>query len=128
MLAAAVLAADDVSCLLVGSAALWLQGEQVGVSDADLVIEPGGANPQRLRDGLARIALQPRALPSARSMGWLPMVAVMTSYGKVDCLLERGRLGWERLSQHAATIRVADSGVLVASQDDVWALRRRFKE
>ncbi len=69
MLAAAVLAADDVSCLLVGSAALWLQGEQVGVSDADLVIEPGGANLQRLRDGLARIALQPRALPSARSMG-----------------------------------------------------------
>ncbi len=56
------------------------------------------------------------------------MVAVMTSYGKVDCLLEPGRLGWERLRQHTTTIRVADSGVLVARQGDVWALRRRFKE
>ena len=54
MLAAAVLAADDVSGLLVGSAALGLHGEPVRVSDVDLVIEPGEANLQRLRAGLAR--------------------------------------------------------------------------
>jgi hypothetical protein len=97
VLAAAVIAADGVSCLLVGSAALWLHGEPVAVRDVDLVIEPGEANLQRLRDVLTRIALRPRAISSARSLGWLPMVAVITSYGKVDCLLERGRLGWEQL-------------------------------
>jgi hypothetical protein len=43
VLAAAVLAAEGVSSLLVGSAALWLRGEVIDVGDADVVIEPGEA-------------------------------------------------------------------------------------
>ena len=42
VLAAAILAAEGVSFLLVGSAALWLHGEAISVADADLVIEPAG--------------------------------------------------------------------------------------
>jgi hypothetical protein len=40
VLAAAVLAAEGVSFLLVGSAALWLHGEPVTVADAGAVIDP----------------------------------------------------------------------------------------
>jgi hypothetical protein len=128
VLAAAVIAADGVSCLLVGNAALWLHGEPVAVRDVDLVIEPGEANLQRLRDVLTRIALRPRAIPSARVAGLAAHGRRHHVLWKVDCLLERGRLGWEQLSRSATTIRVADSGVLVASPDDAWALRRWFKE
>jgi len=41
VLAAAVLAAEEVSFLLVGSAALWLRSEIITVADTDAVIEPG---------------------------------------------------------------------------------------
>lgn len=43
VLAAAVLAAEQVSFVPVGSAALWLRGEQIAVGDADVVIEPYAA-------------------------------------------------------------------------------------
>jgi hypothetical protein len=43
VLAAAILAAEGVSFLLVGSAALWLHGEPIPVADADVVIEPAAA-------------------------------------------------------------------------------------
>src|SRR6202035_4048499 len=57
VLAAAVLAAEHVSFLLVGSAALWLHGEQIAVGDADVVIEPGERNFRRLSEALADLAL-----------------------------------------------------------------------
>jgi hypothetical protein len=56
------------------------------------------------------------------------LLPVTTSYGRVDCLLERGRLDWDRLRRSAVRIPVADGSVLVAARTDVWALRRRFKE
>jgi hypothetical protein len=128
VLAAAILAAERVSCLLVGSAALWLHGEPIEVGDTDAVIEPGEQNARRLSEALADMALRPRAVPPGRDFGLLPLVSVTTSYGRVDCLLERGRLDWVRLRQSAVTIPVADAGVLVAARADAWALRRQFKE
>lgn len=128
VLAAAVLAAEGVSFLLVGSAALWLHGEPITVGDADVVIEPGGQNLGRLGEVLAQLAIRPRAVPPVRDFPLLHTVSVTTSYGRVDCLLERGRLDWERLRKSSATIPVADAGVLVAARADAWALRRRFKE
>lgn len=127
-LAAAILAAEKVSFLLIGSAALWLHGEPITVADADLVIEPQGENLRRLGDALVRLALRPRAIPRVHDFPLLHLAGVNTSYGKVDCLLERGRLDWERLRRSAVTIPVADAGVLVASRADAWALRRQFKE
>jgi hypothetical protein len=128
VLAAAILAAEGVSFLLVGSAALWLHGEPIAVGDADLVAEPGEQNLGRLGDALARLALRPRVVPRVRDFPLLDLVSVPTSYGRVDCLLERGRVDWVRLRQSSVRIPVADASVLVASGADVLALRRQFKE
>jgi hypothetical protein len=128
VLAAAVLAAEDVSFLLVGSAALWLRGERLGVGDTDAVIEPGGQSLRRVRAALADMAIAPRALPRVAGFALLPVVTVVTSYGKIDCLLERGRLDWDRLCSAADAIPVAGVGVLVAAEADALDLRRRFKE
>ena len=128
VLAAAILAAEGVSFVLVGSAALWLHGEAIPVGDADVVIEPAGENLRRLGDALAGLALRPGEVPRARALSWLTMLGVVTAYGRVDCLLERGRLEWQRLRQSAVRIPVADVDVRVAAQADVWDLRHRFKE
>jgi hypothetical protein len=127
VLAAAILAAESVSFVLVGSAALWLHGEAISVADADVVIEPAEENLRRLGDALAEFALRHQELPRVRALLWLNVLRVVTSYGIVDCLLERGRLDWQKLCQSAVRIPVADVDVLVAGQADVWALRRRFK-
>lgn len=125
--AAAVLAAEDLSFLLVGSAALWLHGESITVADADVVIDPAAQNLSRLGDVLTRMALRPWAVPSVRDFPLLPLISATTSYGKIDCLLERGRVHWEWLHRCAVPIPVADASVLVAAPADAWALRRRFK-
>ena len=128
VLAAAVLAAEQVSSVLVGSAALWLRGEHVSVGDADVVIEPGDVNLCQLHDALAGLAVRPETVPAVHRMRELSVATVVTSYGRVDCLLERGRRDWDRLRQGADYVAVADAAVLVASADDAWALRRRFKK
>lgn len=115
------------SCLLVGSGALWLRGEPIAVHDADLVIEPGEANLRRLRAVLGEVATRPRSLPATWRLPSLSVASVATSYGKIDCLLERGRLDWPRLRESAAVIAIADVGLLVAGTAQAWELRRRFK-
>lgn len=125
--AAAMLAAEGVSFILVGSAALWLRGEAVTVGDTDVVIEPGEANVDRLHDCLRTLAADPGALPSPRRLALRPIVPVQTSFGKLDLLLEGGRQDWDWLRRGAAFIDVTDVGVLVASAADCWALRRRYK-
>jgi len=128
VLAAAVLAAERVSFVLVGSAALWLRGERVTVGDVDVVIEPGEANLRRLHEALAGLAVRPGEIPAVHRLRDLSVTTVITSYGRVDCLLERGRRDWDPLRQGAGHVSVADAPVLVASADDAWALRRRFKK
>jgi hypothetical protein len=127
VLAAAVLRAEDVSFVLVGSAALWLRGEPIAIGDADVVIEPGDRNASRLRAALARMAHRPQDIPAARSFVRAPLVSVITSYGQVDCLLERGRADWQRLRAAATVIPVAGADIVVADAADAWALRRQFK-
>jgi len=128
VLAAAVLAAEQVSFVLVGSAALWLRGEQITVGDADVVIEPREANLCRLHEAMAGLAVRPDAVPAVHRPGDLSVATAVTSYGRVDCLLERGRRDWEQLHRGAGYVAVADALVLVASAGDAWALRRRFKK
>jgi hypothetical protein len=128
VLAAAVLATTGLSFLLVGSAALWLRGESIPVGDADVVIEPGDQSMQRARAVLAGLALQPHAVPPAHRLASLDIVTVMTSYGRVDCLLRRGRLDWDRLLRNSEVLLVAGAEVVVAASSDAWSLRRRFKE
>ncbi len=126
VLGAAVLAAEEVSFVLVGSAALWLRGKTARVADADAVIEPGERNIHRLRGALAGIAIGP--VPSVDSLSGGSVVPVVTAYGKVDCLVERGRRDWGRLRRSAGFLLVADVPVLVASSTDARNLRRRYKE
>jgi hypothetical protein len=126
--AAAILAAEGVSFILVGSAALWLRGEAVSVGDTDVVIEPDEANLDRLYDSLKTLATHASALPSPRRLALRSIVPVQTSFGKLDLLLEGGRQGWDWLRPGAAFIDVTDVGVLVASAADCWALRRLHKK
>jgi hypothetical protein len=128
VLAAAVLAAERVSFVLVGSAALWLRGERVTVGDVDVVIEPGEANLRRLREALAGLAVRPGEVPPVHRLRDLSVTTVISSYGRVDCLLERGRRDWDQLRRDAGYVAVADAPVLVAAAADAWALRRRFKK
>jgi hypothetical protein len=128
VLAAAVLATTGVSFLLVGSAALWLRGESISVGDADAVIEPRDQNMQRTRAALADLALQPQAVPQAARLAGLDIVTIMTSYGKIDCLLGRGRLDWHRLRRNSDVLPVAGAELVVAASSDAWSLRRHFKE
>jgi hypothetical protein len=128
VLAAAVLATTGVSFLLVGSAALWLRGESIPVGDADVVIEPGDQNMHQARAALADLALQPHAVPQVGRLAMLDIVTIMTSYGKVDCLLQRGRLDWNRLLSNSDVMLVAGAEVIVAASSDAWKLRRQFKD
>jgi hypothetical protein len=125
-LAATILAAEQVSGVLVGSAALWLQGEPVSVGDVDVVIEPGEANLRRLREALAGLAVRPGAVPALHRLREISIATVFSSYGRVDCMLERGRRDWDWLRAGAGYVPVADVRVLVASAADAWALRARF--
>jgi len=127
VLAAGILAASDVSFLLVGSAALWLRGEPIPVGDVDAVIEPGEANLRRLHEALAGLTIRPGSLPGPGRLRELHITSAVTAYGKIDCLLERGRRDWDRLRRGAGYLAIADVPVLVASAHDAWALRHRFK-
>jgi hypothetical protein len=128
VLAAAVLAAEQVSGVLVGSAALWLRGEQLSVGDVDMVIEPGEENLGRLHNALVGLAIRPDAVPAVHRLHEISVATVFSSYGRVDCMLERGRRDWEWLRAGAGHVPVADVQVLVASAPDAWALRARFRK
>jgi hypothetical protein len=128
VLAAAVLAAERVSAVLVGSAALWLRAEPISVGDVDVVIEPGEANLCRLHEALTGLAVRPTSVPALHRLREIPIATVFSSYGRVDCMLEQGRSNWQRLREGAGYVTVADAPVLVASAADSWALRARFKK
>jgi len=127
VLAAAILAAEQVSGVLVGSAALWLRGEPVSVGDVDVVIEPGEANLRRLHEALCGLAVRSEAVPAVHRLREISVATVFSSYGRVDCMLERGRRDWEQLRAGAGYVPVADVEVLVASAADARALRARFR-
>jgi hypothetical protein len=128
VLAAGVLAAEKVSFLLVGSAALWLRGEPIAVGDVDAVIEPGEPNLLRLHAALTELTTRPGTIPPVRRLREISITSAFTAYGKVDCMLERGRRDWDRLRRGASHIAIADVQVLVASADDALTLRRQFKK
>ena len=127
LLLAAVLAAHGVSFVLVGSGALWLRGEDLPVGDIDAAIEPEGPNLCRLHKALTALSVERVPVPAPSAMAGLDVVSVPSSYGRLDSLLERGRLDWDRLHANAGPFTVLDATVLVASAEDAWALRRAFK-
>jgi hypothetical protein len=127
VLLAAVLAAHGVSFVLVGSGALRLRGEDLPVADIDAAIEPDASNLCRLHKALTVLSVLRGPVPTPSAMGGLDVVSVLSSFGKLDSLLERGRLDWDHLRANASSFKVVDATVLVASAQDAWALRRAFK-
>ena len=127
MLLAAVLAAEEVSFVLVGSAGLHLHGQRIRVHDIDAVPAPGKENLERLHFVLADLAIDGR-VPALRSLATVHLVSVRTGYGKLDCLLERGRRDWDRLRAGAGAFDIAGARVLAARADDIQLLRARFKD
>lgn len=126
MLLAAVLAAEEVSFVLVGSAALYLHGERIAVADIDAVPGPDEGNLAKLHTALGVLMLQD-GVPSLRSLATADVISVRTGYGTLDCLLRRGRQDWYRLRASAQLFEVAGTGVTVACAADARVLRRRFK-
>jgi hypothetical protein len=126
MLLAAVLAAEGVSFVLVGSAALYLHGDRVPVRDIDAVPDPGEANLAALHAALGVLIVR-GTVPSLRSLATAEMLSARTGYGALDCLLARGRRDWDRLREHAQLFPVSGAVVTVARAADARARRRRFK-
>ena len=127
MLLAAVLAAEEVSFVLVGSAGLHLHGERIRVRDIDAVPSPGRNNLGKLHSVVADLSVDGR-VPAPRSFAAADLVSVRTGYGTLDCLMERGRLDWDRLRAGARPFDLCGVRVLVASADDIRLLRARYKD
>jgi hypothetical protein len=125
-LLAAVLASEGLSFVLVGSAAMELRGVEIDVHDVDVVVEPSKPNIERLGAVLETLSLSPIALSQFLLAG-RSIVSVATSFGALDCMLERGRKDWWGLREKASWLDVAGVPVLVASLADARALRARYK-
>ena len=82
----------------------------------------------RLREALAGLAVRPGTVPALHRLREISIATVFSSYGRVDCMLERGRRDWEWLRRGAGYVPVADVPVLVASAADAWALRARCRK
>jgi hypothetical protein len=127
MLLAAVLAAEEVHFVLVGSAGLHLHGERIRVRDIDAVPAPGRENLGRLHSVLGGLSVDGR-VPAVRWLATAHVVSIRTSFGRLDCLLERGRRDWDRLRAGARPFDVSGARVLAAGADDIRLLRARFKD
>jgi len=127
LLLAAVLAAEGVSYVVVGSACLYLRGERGPVRDIDAVPAPDRANLARLHAVLTGLALGGWC-PPLRLLATADLVQVHTSYGKLDCLLHRGRRDWDSLVAGAEAFDVCGVAVLTAAARDARALRSKFKD
>jgi hypothetical protein len=67
-------------------------------------------------------------VPPLRALAMADFASVRTSYGKLDCLMERARRDWDRLCAGARPFCVSGVQVLVAGADDIRSLRMRFKD
>jgi hypothetical protein len=127
VLLGAMLAAEGVGFVLVGSAALWLRGFEVTVGDVDIVADLDAANLQRLCAAVGRSQPLSRRRPSPRSLLAVDVWSAQTLYGRLDVMVERARHDLEVLRAGADAVLVRDVAVSVASARAAWELRRRFK-
>jgi hypothetical protein len=128
LLLAAVLAAEGVRYVLVGSAGLYLRGCHSGPpGDIDAVPAPDTANLLRLHEVLADLALGGRCPPAPR-LTTADLVQVQTGFGRLDCLLARGRQDYAKLHANAEAFEVYGVPVLTAPASELRAFRARYKD
>jgi hypothetical protein len=126
--AAAVLVAEGIKMVVVGSAALAIHGENLEVHDLDVVIYPSPANLSLVGNGLAALGAAPGDVPSLQTLRDAEVVGVVTGYGRVDLLLDHGRRRFPELARRSKRIDICGVEVPVADCQEAWALRARFKE
>ena len=129
VVACGVVAAQGVRFVVVGSCALFLAGDMavLPVKDADIVPDPSPQNLDCLWEALTDMAVTAWRVPPRGRLGTLDVVPVATVYGKVDCLLERGRADFDDLLSRASLAPVTDAEVAVASEADCRRLRSLYK-
>ncbi|MEO6714354.1 MAG: hypothetical protein ABIM89_13110 [Mycobacteriales bacterium] len=123
-IAAAIAAAHSVACVVVGSAALRMQGVDITARDLDLVVAPAQQNLDRLTGMLANWGVLRR--PSDRALRELDIITLESSFGPIDLLLRTGRERYAALRSSAVTKTVADVRITLASVADCWSLRQEF--
>jgi hypothetical protein len=125
--AAAVLVAEGLGIVVVGSAASRLHGEAFEVHDLDVVVEPSTANLGVVAESLRALGAS-AGIPPLFALAQADVVSVVTCYGRVDLMLRQGREAFSELAEKAVTIDVLGVPVLVASRQDAWALRLLYKD
>ncbi len=124
----ALLAAEGVDSVVVGSTALRLRGFEVSVGDLDIVPDLQPDALRTMTEAIGRYRLPRSAPPSRGDLAATQGIwTTPTIYGTLDVLMDCARRDGAGLRVRASTIRVFDVDVLVASSDDAWALRHRFK-
>jgi hypothetical protein len=126
LLLAAVLAAEGVSYVLLGSAGMYLRGFRGAIGDIDAVPAPDRVNLERLHDVLADLAIG-KECPPVKVLVRADLVQLHTSYGRLDCLLAKGRRDWATLVARAQAFDVFGVPVLTATTADLRAPRSRHK-
>jgi len=114
--------------VVVGSAALWLHEEPLAVHDLDIVLAPQHENFLVAVSALAVLGTSPADLPPLPMLQSAQLLSVATGYGGVDLMLERGRRSYADLAGGATIVDVYGAKVRIASREDAWALRARFKQ
>jgi hypothetical protein len=127
-IAAAVLHAEGVRFVVVGSTALWLLGEAIAVHDLDVVVEPSGRNLDGVVGALGVMGARRGEVPPRWALDTADVVSVTTGYGRVDLLVGQGRASFAALADRAVSVDVCGVGLMVADPADAWALRARYKE
>jgi hypothetical protein len=127
VVAAALLVAEGIDAIVVGSAALWLHGEDLPVNDLDVAVAPDAANLARVPAALAAMGALTGHHLTVKTLEEADLISVITSYGRVDLMLQTGRQQFTELAPRSGTFNLFGASVTVASRADAWALRAWFK-
>jgi len=121
-----------VDFVVVGGIAMVIHGSSRLTQDLDVCFAPDPANLSVLGAALSELGARPRGVeddvpfvPDARALGQLSIATLDTRHGPLDLL--RAPIGappYEQLRRRATRIEVDGIAVLVASLDDLAAMKR----
>jgi hypothetical protein len=118
--------------VLVGGVAATLHGSPVLTADVDVAYERTKTNLRRLASALDEVHARLRGIEEdlpfradAQTLDAGSNFTFVTDIGNLDCLgWVEGIASFAQLSEHAATMRLGRHTVLVASIDDLIAMKR----
>jgi hypothetical protein len=127
-----VLTEEGVRFLVIGGVGARLHGSPSVTNDTDICYERSDENLARLSAALERVSARLRGVdddvpfrPDAATLAAGDHFTFATSVGNLDCLgTPAGTEGFDRLARNADTFEVAGLQVLVASIEDLIAMKR----